>query len=253
MDKARFRSDRPGDCRHRRRRNWQFSDWRSAIAKAEGAIADEANSVKNSAAQTRAQISQQTDSLKNDIASSRQQLQAAAQLEPQMEELRQGLSKATEAIQAQQKVLSSSEEFAKSVFSSHAVEFFRIEQPPKDRYAVIPPPAGGDKTVVVLLLDATPIPGTLQLQYHIYLQPPNSYFAIHNLVIFFWGQSKDALEAQQISVSYFPDKSDAGTIKSLSERDGRLFADDQPLPKFNQPDPDFKGDTWIDKSLHLIK
>jgi cytoskeletal protein RodZ len=63
---------------------WQFSDWRSAIAKAERAIADEANSVKNSAAQTGAQISQQTDSLKNDIARSRQQLQAAAQLEPQM-------------------------------------------------------------------------------------------------------------------------------------------------------------------------
>jgi hypothetical protein len=105
----------------------------------------------------------------------------------------------------------------------------------------------------MLLLSATPIPGTLQLQYHIFSQPPNSYVSLHNMVIFYWGQSRDALEAQQLSVSYFPDKGDKEQIKSLSEHDGRVFADDEPLPKLNQPDPDFKGDRWLDQAGNIIK
>jgi len=53
------------------------------------------------------------------------------------------------------------------------------------------------------------------------------------------------LERKPLPVSYFPDKSDKELIHSLLERDGRVFADDEPLPKFDQPDPDFKGNKWI--------
>lgn len=162
-----------------------------------------------------------------------------------MESMRKQLAQATSDIQAQQKVISSSEEFVKSVFSSHMVEYFRIGQPPADRYKVIPPPAGGNRTVVLLLLQSVPIPSTLQLQYHVYTQPQNSYVTIQNLVIFFWADPPDALKTQQLSVSYFPDKSDKDIIHALSEHDGRVFADDQPLPKFDQVDPDFKGNKWI--------
>jgi hypothetical protein len=163
-----------------------------------------------------------------------------------MEGMRKQLAQATHDIQAQQRVLSSSEEFVKSVFSSHAVEIFNIGQPPKDRYVVIPPVTKENKnTVVLLLLNAAPIQGTLQLQYHIFVQPPNSYFNIHNLVFFFWGDPAENLQQKPLSISYFPDKSDKEIIHSLSERDGRAFADDQPLPKFGQPDPDFKGNKWM--------
>ena len=104
-----------------------------------------------------------------------------------MEDMRKQLAQATADIQAQQKVISSSEEFVKSVFSSHAVEIFNIGQPPKDRYAVVPPATKENKlTVVYLLLKAAPIEGTLQLQYHVFVQPPDSYLYIHNLVVFFW-------------------------------------------------------------------
>jgi hypothetical protein len=126
------------------------------------------------------------------------------------------------------------------------VQIFNIGQPPKDRYLVVPPSTKENKnTVVYLLLDAAPIEGTLQLQYFVSVQPPDSYLHIHNLVIFFWGDPAENLQQKPLSVSYFPDKSDKTMIKSLSEHDGRAFADDQPLPKFGQNDPDFKGDKWI--------
>lgn len=147
-------------------------------------------------------------------------------------------------IQAQQKTLSSSEEFAKSVFSSPTVDYFQVG-PPNDRYAVMLPPQGGKTTIVCLLLHSVPIAGTLQIQFHIFTQPPNSYINIKNLVIFFWGDSPDVLKTQQLTVSYFPDKSDGEVIHALSEREGRVFADDQPRPKYNQPDPDFKGNKWL--------
>lgn len=90
-----------------------------------------------------------------------------------------------------------------------------------------------------------PIQGTLQLQQQVAVQPPDSYFNIHNLVVFFWGDPASGLEQKPLTVSYFPDKSDADKIHTLSDHDGRLFADDQPLPKFDRPDPDFKGNKWM--------
>jgi hypothetical protein len=63
--------------------------------------------------------------------------------------------------------------------------------------------------------------------------------------VFFWGDPPANLEQKPLSVSFFPDTSDKNTIRSLSEHDGRIFADDQPLPKFGEPDPDFRGNKWM--------
>jgi hypothetical protein len=99
---------------------------------------------------------------------------------------------------------------------------------------------------VFLLLQSTPILGTLQLQFHIYAQPPNSYIIFtHNLVVFFWEPAPETLQQQQLSVSYFPDTGDKDIIHVLSLSKDRAFADGEPLPKFNQPDPDFKGNKWM--------
>jgi hypothetical protein len=170
-----------------------------------------------------------------------------------MEGLRKQLAEATSDIKTQQKVLSSSQDFVKSVFSSHVTQYFSFKLNPgatrtvdlKNRYAVSLPTTQANKnTVVLMLVDATPIEGTLQLQQRIAVQPPGSFVNIHNLVIFFWGDAPSGLEQQPLSVSYFPDKSDTDIIHSLSEHSGRIFADDQPLPKFSEPDPDFKGNNW---------
>ena len=201
-----------------------------------------------------ADISRQTASFQKDLEASRVQLQAASRIQPEMESMQKQLTEATKAIQAQQKVLSSSEEFAKSVFSSHVTEYFSLKLNAgaartidlKNRYAVIPPFTKETKnTVVFLLLDTTPIQGTLQLQQQVAVQPPDSYFNIHNLVVFFWGDPASGLEQKPLSVSYFPDKSDTDKIHTLSDHEGRLFTDDQPLPQFNRPDPDFKGNKWM--------
>ena len=104
---------------------------------------------------------------------------------------------------------------------------------------------GNRQTNVWLLLMATPIKGTLQLQQQVALQPPGSYSNFHNLVFFSWGDPTANLEQKPFFVSYFPDKSDKEVIHSLSEHDGRVFADDQPLPKVGEADPDFRGNKWI--------
>jgi hypothetical protein len=208
---------------------------------------EQSTAVRDTMLQALKYATTQTESLKADIESSRAELQAASKIQSEIEDMRKQLAQATSAIQAQQQVLSSSEEFVKSVFSSHKVEIFNISQPPKDRYAVVPPATKEIKnTAVWLLLDAAPIPETLQLQYHLYVQPRGSYFRIvHNLIVFFWGDPAETLQQKPLSVSYFPDKSDKEIIQSLSEHEGRVYADNEPLPKFNEPDPDFKGNKWI--------
>jgi hypothetical protein len=96
------------------------------------------------------------------------------------------------------------------------------------------------------LLSQTPIKETLQLQYHVFAQQPNtSQMLAHNLMMFYWGEPATNLTGKQVSVSYFADVGDKEIIHALTQHDGRWFADDQPLPKFNQPDPDFKGNKWM--------
>jgi hypothetical protein len=222
-----------------------LDDGKVAITTASNDAARQTQVLKDATVQSKADISRETKTFRNDLENSRQQLQAASEIQPEMESMRKQLGQAIIDIQAQQKVISSSGEFVKSVFSSHAVQFFQIGQPPTDRYKVIAPPPGGNRTVVLLLLPSVPIFATVQIQYHVFTQPPNSYFTIKNLIVFFWGDPPDNLAKQQLSVSYFPDLTDKDIIHTLSEHDARVFADDQPLPKFNQPDPDFKGNKWM--------
>lgn len=227
---------------------------KKSISEATNDAAQQSHALRQTTLQTKTEISQQTASFRNDLEDSRAQLQAADKLEPEIEGLRKQLAQANSDIQAQQKMLSNSEDFVKSVFSSHVTRYFMIKLSSNTavtidqngRYAVIPSVTKDNiNTVVLLLLDATPIQGTLQLQQQVAVQPPSSYFNLQNLVVFFWGDPPANLEQKPLSVSFFPDTSDKNTIRSLSEHDGRIFADDQPLPKFGEPDPDFRGNKWM--------
>jgi hypothetical protein len=201
--------------------------------------------LKKTAAHVKGELAQESSSIRKQVIASTAELEAANKLQPEFETMRNQLAKATSDLAAQQKVISSSEDFAKHVFSSHQFALFTLDNFVQSNAVVVPPPSSSVKnTVVYLLLPAAPIPGTLQLQYHIFVQPPNSYGNFHNLVFFFWGDPADNLKQKQLSVSYFPDTSDKELIHSLSLKDGRVYADDQPLPKFGQPDPEFKGNKW---------
>jgi hypothetical protein len=200
--------------------------------------------LNRTATRTKSELAKEADSVKTEVASSQVALQGVQKLQPEFDSMRAQLSKATSDLAAQQKVISNSEDFVKTVFSSHAVVQFSFEQFVKPTSVVIPG-RNGQPTFVYMLLPSTPIAATLQLQYFVAIQPPGSYFNIHNLVIFSWSDPADNLKLKPISASYFPDSGDKEIIHALSEHDGRVFADDQPLPKFGQPDPDFKGDKWI--------
>jgi hypothetical protein len=217
----------------------QASDRTSNTAK------QETDRITRLTAQTSSSLATEAAGVRKDVAKSREELAAVNRLRPEIENIRQGLTRATTELQDQQRVLSSSEDFVKHVFSSHQVDVFNIAAEPPERYGIISAPVGGKTVIVYLLLKSAPVANTLQLQFHIYTQPANSYWTIHNLVIFFWGDSVETLKQHQLLASYFPDASDKELIRSLSERDGRTYADGEPLPKFNQPDPDYQGSRWF--------
>jgi hypothetical protein len=143
---------------------------------------------------------------------------------------------------AQQKVISSSEDFVKHVFSTHVSFAFQFNQQIQPNAAVvIPSSTPGQDTVVLMLLPESPIDGTMEMQFRFAIQPPGSYSHIHNLLIYSWGEPPDNLKGGTLFVSMFPDKADTDKFTTLDFHDGRAFVDGQPLPKFGQPDPDFKG------------
>lgn len=210
----------------------------------------QSQSMQAQAVQSKAEISKNTASFQSALDASRHQLQSASDLQPEIQKLQKKLAQTNMEVENQKQILSNSQDFVRSIFSTHRADiFFGLPQhqgAPQGRYVIIPPVTGNGNTVVLLLLSATPIPNTLQLQYHVFAQQPNTFMIIaHNLLMFFWGETPVNLENKQISASYFADLGDKETIQSLSEHDGRWFADDQPLPKFGQPDPDWKGNKWM--------
>jgi hypothetical protein len=223
-----------------------LDEGKKSIQRASNDVTQRAKSLRKTANQTIAEFSKESTSFQDALDKSRAQLRAADQLGPTMKAMQIQLEQATDAINAQKRVLSSSEELAKSIFSSHTADYFRIGESPKDRYAVLQPAKKGDPTGVFLLLKSAPISATLQLQIGNITPQQNQFQNIHNLVYFACGDcTPDGMKTQVLSVSYFPDPSDKETINGLTERDGRIFADDQPLRNFNQPvDPDFKGNKW---------
>lgn len=212
-----------------------------AAAKADHASAE----VQKISEKTTHELIAEGASVSKDAAVTRTKLAEVDQLRPQFEAMQTDLTKATQQLGEQQKILASTENLAKHIFSSHVTELYSWAGQDNPRMVVVPPPAGGKQTIVYMLLKKTPIPETVQIQYHIFTQPPTSFLLFQNLVVFFWDDPTSNLTQHFLTVSYFPDESDKEPIKGLSVRDGRVFADDQPMLKFNSPDPEFKGNKWI--------
>ena len=206
------------------------------------------NDMKNSTSRTKAELTSEAASVRTEVANSKLELEAVKKLQPEFSAMRTQLGQATSELAAQQKVISSSEDFVKHVFGTHATYMFAFKDFVQPNAVVFPSASGAKGAMVLMLVPDTPIDGTLQLQYKIYVQPTFSYFHIHNLIFFSWGDPADNLKLEPMVGSYFPDKSDKETIKALTVRDGRVYADDQPLPKFGQADPDWKGNKWMPMS-----
>jgi hypothetical protein len=198
---------------------------------------EQGNAAAAAATAARVEIFNGTADVRKKVGEINKQVEAGAKLAPQLASMQ-------EQLERQQKVLSSSGEFVRSVFSSHQVDFFTPDQAATPRYRILPR-VSGQGASVYLLLGKQPIRETLELKYHIFSQPENSYFSVKNLVIFSWGDAAESVKTHQISLSYFPNLSEKDLIKGLSEKDGRVYADGEPLPRIGEPDPAFKGNRWI--------
>jgi hypothetical protein len=196
------------------------------------------------AAQTKSELKGEASSVRQEVATSQTELEAVKKLQPEFDTMRGQLSKATADLAQQQKAISNSEDFVKHVFSSHVSYSFGFPVFEQPNAVVIPAPKGVKSSMVYMLLPVAPMDGTMQMQYRIFLQPPGSYFHLHNLIIFRWDDAPESLKQDAITISLFPDTSDKDLIKALTVKDGRVFADGEPLPKFNAPDPDYKGSKW---------
>ena len=195
------------------------------------------------ATKTKDGLSRQSNSLGKDVASTRAQLAGAEKLQEQMNGMQRELQKANDTIRDQQRVISSSGEFVKKIFSSHITEFFSMGNDPSTKFATVPIPKSAN-SLVYLLLKTSPIKETLQLQYRVFAQQADTFASIHNLVVFNWGEPIANLNNQRLSISYFPDKTDTVVIHSLRIESGRHYADDVPKPLGNpDSDPGFKGNT----------
>jgi len=225
----------------------------TASNQATASAKEQSQLIAKTAAGTRVELAKEGDAVKKEVADTQTQLDAAKALRPSMEQTQKQLASALEQVQAQQKAISSSQNFIKEVFSSFTTDITTVNLEPNPKFAVIPPIKGRtmvlngkDITVVYVLLHATPIQGTVQLQWGVFAQPRNSYImVVHNLFVTFWADPPGSLANSAFNISYFPDTSDKDLIQTLSVKDGRVYADGEPLPKIGQPDPDFKGDKWI--------
>jgi hypothetical protein len=143
---------------------------REAIAANQASAANAtqlSSNLKATAAQTKSELKGEAALVRQEVATSQNQLEAVSKLQPEFDAMRGQLGKATTDLAEQQKVISSSEAFVKHVFSSHQTYMFSFPSFVQPNAVIVPAP-------------------TVQLQYKIFLQPPNSYFHIHNLIIFFW-------------------------------------------------------------------
>jgi hypothetical protein len=191
---------------------------------------------------TKTELNNEASDVRTEVAKSKTELQEVHKLQPEFDTMRGQLTRATSDLTAQQKVISSSEDFIKHVFGSHISYLYSFPDFIQPNHAIIiPAPKGVKNSTVLMLAPSTPVEGTIQLQWGIFLQQPNTYLQFHNLIVFFWGDPPDELKNNNIAISFFADSGDKKLFKRLDFKDGRAYVDDQPLPKFFQPDPDFTG------------
>jgi hypothetical protein len=146
-------------------------------------------------------------------------------------DLESKIDAATKDIAVQQKKLASTNELVKSLFSKTRTEYFDTNKA-SARAVVVPLGRGA---AVFLLLTQIPIEQTVDVKFHVYSQPKDSYHVLRqNLVLFSWGDPADSIKQHPLEVNYIPDATDTTTpsIKALSVKDNKVYADDEVVMTF---------------------
>jgi hypothetical protein len=121
-------------------------------------------------------------------------------------------------------------------------EYFKITQFLTERYALFPQqlahPRGGDSVGcrVVLLLRASPVPGTLFLGHPDRINgliSSTSYHAAHNLVVLSSQRRREYFNDRVLTAYYKPDSNDKSPVNHLSQQEEIVLADGLPIPEFD--------------------
>ena len=171
------------------------------------------------------------NALTTQVGAVQKQLTGALQTKGQLDAVKKDVASTSAALKAQERQLSDTSELVKMLFSKSITEQFPTTNN-SDRIVVWVGPKQSRGALVCLLLQDAPILQTLQLQWHIYVQPRKSYFTLNgfpNVVIFSWGDPVETLKQHPLDVTYVPDKSSAALIKTLSIKDNIPYADGKPL------------------------
>lgn len=191
----------------------------------------------------REQIRIEAKTFTDDFTSARQQLGTVRELEPQVREVQSQLASAQAQIQEQQKVIVSSEEFAKKVLLSQRLSILDVPSDTAGKHSVIPGSSFPGKTTVwfYMLLPEVPLKQAMRVQFHQTVAAAGSFLIFHNVVIMAVEANAQAeLLGHDVSVEYFVDPADKTIISKLESRGGRVFADGEALPKIGEKnDPEF--------------
>ncbi len=150
---------------------------------------------------------------------------ASRHIEVRVAELDKRVETANRDIAAQQAKLTSTSELVTAMFSKGETETFMTTLGNTSRYVVNPGP-GNSAAWVFMLLKNAPIYQTVQLGFHVFIQPKSSYLPQGNVLVFSWGESPQNLKQWPLEVSYVPDPTYHGPIYSmLTLKDGHVYAD----------------------------
>jgi F0F1-type ATP synthase membrane subunit b/b' len=152
----------------------------------------------------------------------------------QVDDVKKELDAASETITAQEKKITDTGELVKAMFDRSRTDSFEPTATP-DHMAIIK--HDDSHASVYLLLQEVPIEASLQLQYHVFSQPKNSYNVLRsgdvlvNVVGFRWGENSANLVGKILTASYIGDPTaQSAHFKSLTVKEDRAYADGVPLP-----------------------
>lgn len=141
------------------------------------------------------------------------------------------ISKTQEGLTKHQERLEDVELLVKNMFEQYRTEHFSHKVPER----MIVTKHEDLKTVILFELEHAPIPQTMRLQYHIYAQPPGSFFNNGNVVMFRWGDSVEKTREKSYSMSYVPDPTKKGRKGDLGSTDGFATVDGKRLMLNGKP------------------
>jgi hypothetical protein len=158
---------------------------------------------------------------------------SSADVLQQVGDVKKQLDVASDTIADQERKLTDTSEMVKALFSRGRVEFFEPTLTPNNMVII-----KHDEThaSIYLLLKEVPILVTLQLQYHVYVQPRQAYGVLSsgdtftNVVAFRWGENGDNVNGRGLTASYIGDPTTKSPlVKILTVNDNHAYADGRRL------------------------